>query len=157
MKRIAINGFGRIGKSFLRVIMADAAAQKELEVVAINIGPSKHLDLTGHLFQYDTLMGTFAGTVAQKGNELTVNGKKIILWAEADPAKIDWGRFSIEWVVDSSGKFTHREDAAKHLKAGAKKVLISAPATDEDVAIIPGVNDAMYDAKKHKIVSLGSC
>ncbi|HEX2977825.1 MAG TPA: glyceraldehyde 3-phosphate dehydrogenase NAD-binding domain-containing protein [Candidatus Babeliales bacterium] len=156
MKRIAINGFGRIGKTFLRVIMADAAAKKDLEVVAINIGPAK-TDLIGHLFQYDTLMGKFPGTVEQRGNELIIDGKKIALIAEKDPANLNWAALKIDWVVECSGKFTHREDAEKHLKAGAKKVLISAPATDEDVSIIPGVNDAMYDAKKHNIVSLGSC
>ncbi len=153
---LAINGFGRIGKSFLRVLMADSKAQKNISVVAINIGPAK-IDLVGHLFKYDTLMGIFPGTVEQRGDKLIVDGHTIKLLAFADPAQCNWKKLGVEWVVDCSGKFTHRVDAEKHIKAGARKVLISAPATDEDVAIIPGVNDEMYNAKKHAIVSLGSC
>lgn len=153
---IAINGFGRIGKSFLRVLMTDPKAQKKISVVAINIGPAK-IDLVGHLFKYDTLMGIFPGTVEQRGDKLIVDGHTIKLLAFADPAQCNWKKLGVEWVVDCSGKFTHRADAEKHIKAGARKVLISAPATDEDVAIIPGVNDEMYNAKKHAIVSLGSC
>ncbi len=154
--KIAINGFGRIGKTFLRVIMADAQAKKNISVVAINIGPSK-IDLIGHLFKYDTLMGIFPGTVEQRGDILIVDDQTIKLLAFTDPAQCDWKKRGIDWVVDCSGKFTHGGDAEKHIKAGAKKVLISAPATDEDVAIIPGVNDEMYNPKKHLIVSLGSC
>lgn len=153
---VAINGFGRIGKSFLRVIMTDPKAQKNISVVAINIGPG-NTDLVGHLFKYDTLMGIFPGTVEQRGDKLIVNDHTIKLLAFADPAQCNWKKLGIEWVVDCSGKFTHRADAEKHIKGGARKVLISAPATDEDVAIIPGVNDDMYNPKKHTIVSLGSC
>ncbi len=156
MKKIAINGFGRIGKTFLRTVLADANARKKLSIAVINIGTGD-LALVGHLFKYDTLMGTFPLKVEQKGDTLIIDGCAIKIIAQTDPLKINWLAYEIDWVVDCSGKFTHRQDAQKHLEAGAKAVLISAPAHDEDVAIIPGVNDAMFDAKKHTIVSLGSC
>ena len=134
--------------------MLSENAKKEIQVVAINIGPSKK-DFTAHLFQYDTLMGIYPGTVAMENDELIVDDHWITLLAEADPAKLPWGTLEIDWVVDCSGCFTHRQDAQKHILAGAKKVLISAPAQDEDITIIPGVNDDAYDASKHAIVSAG--
>lgn len=156
MKRIAINGFGRIGRNLLRTITQDPHALKKIEVVAINVGPDR-IEHTAHLFKYDTLMGIYPGTVSIEGTELVVDGKMIQIVAELDPLKLPWQSMNIDWVVDCTGQFTSREGASKHLKAGAKNVLISAPAKDEDVSIIPGVNDDMYDAQKHRIVSLGSC
>jgi glyceraldehyde 3-phosphate dehydrogenase len=154
--RIAINGFGRIGKNFLRCILQDAQAAQTLDVVAINLGPSSAA-YVGHLFKYDTIMGTYPGTVSSDGHHLIVNDRKFQIITECDAARLPWKQLNIDWVVDCSGKYTQREKAEQHLAAGAKAVLISAPAVDEDVSIVPGVNDGMFDKMKHKIVSLGSC
>ncbi len=152
--RIAINGFGRIGRSFLRCIEQDK--NSSLEVVAINIGCSEP-EYVAHMFKYDTLMGKFQGDVSLKGDELVVNGHRIQIIAELDAKKLPWKKLDIDWVVDCTGKFTHRECAQEHISSGAQYVLISAPAHDEDIAIIPGVNEELFNAAKHKIVSLGSC
>jgi glyceraldehyde 3-phosphate dehydrogenase len=154
--RIAINGFGRIGKNFLRTILQDPEAKKKLEVVAINLGPAEP-KLAGHLFKYDTLMGTYPGEVEVKDNMLFVDGQGIPLLQEMDPAQLPWKKLNVDWVVDCSGTCTKRDRAEQHIKAGAKKVLISAPAVNEDVTIIPGVNDTKYNAAQDVIVSLGSC
>lgn len=156
MLRIAINGFGRIGRNFLRCVMQDPAALQKLRVVAINIGPAKR-DYVAHLFKYDSLMGVYQGNATMEGDELIVDGHRIKIIAESDPLAIAWHTFNIDWVVECTGKFTKREGAQKHLDAGAYNVLISAPAHDEDVTIVPGVNDSAFDAKVHHIVSLGSC
>lgn len=154
--RIAINGFGRIGRTFLRCIMQSKKIREQIQVVAINIGNSKP-EFTAHMFKYDTLMGTYAGDVHVADNELIINDYRIRIVAELDPEKLPWKTLKIDWVVDCTGKFTHRADAQKHITAGAQRVLISAPAHDEDIAIIPGVNQDMFDATKHTVVSLGSC
>ncbi len=154
--RVAINGFGRIGRNFLRGILLDKRARKVLNVVAINIGSSK-IDFVAHMFKYDTLMGTFPAEVVVEGDELIVDGYHIKLIAECNPLLLPWKDLLVDWVVECTGAFTHREGASKHLEAGAQHVLISAPAKDEDVTIIPGVNEEMFDAQQHKIVSLGSC
>ncbi len=154
--RIAINGFGRIGKTFLRVLLNDSSASRDIEVVAINCGPG-NIDTLAYFFTYDTLMGKYPGTVSLQDNYLCIDTKKIVIFAESVPTSTMWKALDIDWVVDCSGKFTHRQDAQKHIDAGAKAVLISAPAHDEDVAIVPGVNDALFNRNKHKIVSLGSC
>jgi len=156
-KKIAINGFGRIGRTFLRTIFDDIEAAEQLDVVAINIGPcviSDHLD---HLFRYDSLMGVFSGSVELKGDILIINDRPIKIICLAEPEKTTWTKLNVEWVVDASGCFTTAEKARCHLLAGARKVLITAPAKDEDVTIVPGVNDHAYDATQHNIVSLGSC
>src|SRR5436190_7394335 len=153
--RIAINGFGRIGRTFLRCMFAKNNKQ-DISVVAINVGCSK-IEATAHMFKYDTLMGTFNQSVYMEGNELIVEEQRIHIIAELDPEKLPWNDLSIDWVVDCSGCFTHREGAEKHLKVGARHVLISAPAKNEDIAIVPGVNEELFNAKQHKIVSLGSC
>ena len=154
--KIAINGFGRIGRTFLRTLLQDKHAREKLEVVAINIGPGNS-EFTAHMFKYDTIMGTYHGDVAMRGNTLLIDDHAIQIFAESDPASLNWKVLDVYWVVDASGKFTHREKAELHLRAGAQKVLITAPAVNEDISIIPGINNAAYDAKKHHIVSLGSC
>ncbi len=156
MITISINGFGRIGKTFLRTIMQDKDTRTKIKVAAINIGPAKK-EYVAHSFKYDTLMGTYHGDVRLAGDILTVDDMAIKLYQELDPAKLPWKSLNIDWVVEASGRFTHREDAQKHIQAGAKKVLITAPAHGEDINIIPGVNMKSYDATKHQIVSLGSC
>ena len=155
-KKIAINGFGRIGRTFLRTIMLDDQAQKELDVVAINVGPCFY-ENQDHFFKYDSLMGTFPGTVTFADSTLIINNKKIKILTEPDPKKIVWRDLGVEWVIESSGCFTSRECAQWHLNSGARKVVITAPAQDEDVTIIPGVNDYAYDPENHHIISLGSC
>ncbi|MGE0206818.1 MAG: type I glyceraldehyde-3-phosphate dehydrogenase [Candidatus Babeliales bacterium] len=154
--RIAINGFGRIGKNFLRTIMLDPAALHGLDVAVINIGPADK-EYVGLFFKYDTIMGHYPGTVEQRGSTLIIDGKSIEIIQELDPLQCPWKKMSIDWVVDCSGKFTTRAGAEKHLKAGAGAVLISAPAKDEDISIVPGVNESLYKKSNHKIVSLGSC
>ncbi|KKP26097.1 MAG: Glyceraldehyde-3-phosphate dehydrogenase [candidate division TM6 bacterium GW2011_GWE2_31_21] len=156
MANIAISGFGRIGKAFLRALIADESVHKKINVVAINIGPAKP-EMVAFLFKYDSIMGIFPGNVEYKNGFLHIDDYKIKIIAETDPLKIDWKSLDVDWVVESSGHFTSREKAELHLKAGAKKILITAPSTGEDITIIPGVNDSSYDAKKHSIVSLGSC
>ena len=155
-KKIAINGFGRIGRTFLRTLLADKTVQKELQVVAINIGPCDP-QMAGFLFKHDSVMGQFEGPVEYKDNALNVNGYKIKIITELDPLNINWKELEVDWVIEATGKYTSKTKAEQHLKAGCKKVLITAPATDEDITIIPGVNDEKYIAEKHNIVSLGSC
>lgn len=154
--KIAINGFGRIGRAFLRSILLDKHAKDSLDVVAINLGPSKdiRLDL---LFKYDSIMKEFPGAVQFKDNVFTVDGKSIKVFTEADPTKLPWKSLGIDWVVEASGHFTSHQKASLHLSAGCKKVLVTAPVTDADVTIVPGVNDKAYDSNKHAIISLGSC
>ncbi len=156
MIRVAINGFGRIGRNFLRAVLKDAAALQKIHIVAINIGPAR-LYAVAHMFKYDTLMGTYPGTVKLENDILYVDEHAIQIITELDPAATNWARFAIDWVVESSGCFTNREGAMKHLEAGAKYVLITAPAKGEDVNIVPGVNEEQFDKTAHKLVSLGSC
>ncbi|MGA7955391.1 MAG: type I glyceraldehyde-3-phosphate dehydrogenase [Gloeobacterales cyanobacterium] len=149
---IGINGFGRIGRMFLRALLA---RQSDLEVVAVNDLTSP--DNLAYLLKYDSVHGPFKGTVEVDGNDLVVNGKKIKVLSKRDPAELGWGTLGIPLVVESTGFFTKREGAVKHLEAGTKVVLISAPATDPDLTVVPGVNDAAWDASKHRIVSVASC
>lgn len=155
-KRIAINGFGRIGRTFLRIALTNKECLENLDIVAINIGPGDCSNLA-HLFMHDSIMGTFDGTVSINNDTLIVNQTTIKLFAESDPTKIDWGNLDIDWVIEASGHFTDRKKALLHVQAGARKVLITAPATDEDITIIPGVNSDAYNPAQHTIVSLGSC
>lgn len=154
--RIALNGFGRIGKTFLRVLLSDQIARTHIEVVAINIGPGT-IEHTAHLFTYDTIMGTFPEPVAQEGDMLIVGNQRIKLCAITDPALLPWRDLNIDWVVDASGKYTKRSMAEKHLQAGAHALLITAPSPDDDISIIPGINSQSFNKDAHKIVSLGSC
>lgn len=154
--RIAINGFGRIGRTFLRVLMEDEFARSNINIVAINEGPirSTNPDL---LFKYDSIMGTFKGTVEHKNHILNINNHPINLFNKSNPTELPWEKLDIDWVIEASGCFTKKEDASVHIKAGAKKVLISAPSPDADATIIPGVNLDAYDSEKHHVISLGSC
>lgn len=154
MIRIALNGFGRIGRNFLRTFLV-GDKPKNIEFVAINIGPANPKDLA-YTIKYDTLIGPYHGNVQFEDNILSVNGFKIQVLTETDVTKLPWKKLNIDWVIDATGKFTKREHAQKHLDAGAKKVLISAPATGEDISIIPGVNDQAYKPE-YSIISLGSC
>lgn len=156
MITIAINGFGRIGRTFLRVLLNTPAAASGINVAAINIGRGSIADIT-YAIKYDSLMGTYSGTCELNGNILTVGSYTITVLATTDSSQLPWRKLGIDWVVDATGKFTKRQEAEQHRAQGADRVLITAPATDEDVSIIPGVNDAAYDATKHRIISLGSC
>lgn len=149
--KVAINGFGRIGRNVLRAGLNNPA----VEFVAANdLTDNKTL---AHLLKYDSTLGTLKADVSSDDESITVNGKKIRVFAEKDPALIDWPSVGAEVVIESTGRFTKAEDARKHLRGSVKKVIISAPATGEDVTIVLGVNDGMYDKAKHHIVSNASC
>jgi glyceraldehyde 3-phosphate dehydrogenase len=151
MTKVGINGFGRIGRNVFRAMLN----HPELEVVAVNdLTDAKTL---AHLLKYDTVHGKFAADVEVIDNGFTVNGREVRVLAERDPAKLGWDKLGVELVVESTGRFTKREDAAKHLEAGAKKVIISAPAKNEDITVVMGVNHERYDASTHHVVSNASC
>jgi len=155
MISIALNGFGRIGRNFLRTLLVDPEAGKRLKLVALNIGPTNPADLV-YGIKYDTIMGPYHGTVSYENNVLKINNWEIKVFTERDPLKLPWNELEIDWVIDATGHFTKRTEAEKHLTAGAKKVLITAPATDEDCSIVLGVNEHVYK-KADKIIALGSC
>ncbi len=149
--KVGINGFGRIGRNVFRA----ALNNPEIEIIAVN-------DLTdaatlAHLLKYDSIHGTFDAEVAVDGDNLVVNGKKVKVLAQTDPAKLPWGELGVDIVVESTGRFTVGEKAKAHIDGGAKKVIISAPAKGEDITIVMGVNETKYDAAKHNIVSNASC
>lgn len=150
--RVAINGFGRIGRLVLRA--AFEAGRKDVEIVAINDLADAHTN--AHLLKYDSVHGRFPGTVEVDGNDLIINGQRVKGVQVADPTKLPWGDLKIDVAMECSGRFTKRDDAAKHLTAGAKKVLISAPATDEDLTVVYGVNHGELKAS-HTVVSNASC
>ena len=154
--RIAINGFGRIGRNFLRVVLADPEARKKLNVVLINVGPA-NIEAVAHMFKYDSLMGTFKGEVELRDNEMVVDGQSIALAADKDPLKVNWGKYNIDWVVDSSGAFAEEGRCLVHIDAGAERVLITAPCKGWVHTIVPGVNDDQFDKEKDRVVSLASC
>jgi len=158
--KIAINGFGRIGRTFLRTIMLDPQALQKLDIVAINLGPAgENSDPSevARLFKYDSIMKIFPGDVHSDEKTLTINNYRITLYTERDPENLPWKALDIDWVVEASGKFTTKEGALRHITAGSKKILITAPGTDEDITIVPGINDTAYNPDKHTVVSLGSC
>jgi glyceraldehyde 3-phosphate dehydrogenase len=158
MITIAINGFGRIGKSFLRTLLTkgDQDIVKKIKIAVINIGKGD-IQSAVYALKYDTLMGTLPYTIEFTDTMLSINGYVIDIIAELDPSKISWKKYGVDWVVESSGHFTNRIDAEKHLQAGAKNVLITAPAHAEDITVIMGTNEHLFDPNKHHIVSLGSC
>jgi glyceraldehyde 3-phosphate dehydrogenase len=149
-KRIAINGFGRIGRLVLR-----NALQKKLEVVAVNdLVPPDNL---AYLFKYDTVHGRYPGNVSSDGNALVIDGKRIAVSAEKDPEKLPWKQNRVDYVVESTGRFTHLEDSLKHIKAGAKRVVVSAPGKDDMPTLVMGVNHTHFDPKKDVVVCNASC
>jgi glyceraldehyde 3-phosphate dehydrogenase len=150
--RVGINGFGRIGRNFFRAVQASGA---DVEVVGVNDLASN--DILAHFLRYDSILGRFPGEIESDENFLTVNGTKIHATAERDPAALNWGDIGADVVIESTGLFTKGADARKHIDAGAKKVLISAPATDEDITIVLGINEGDYDAGKHHVLSMASC
>ena len=152
MVKVGINGFGRIGRNFLRAVIA---SNTDVEIVAVNDLTS--IDTLAHLIKYDSILGRLNKEVSFDDSSLTIAGKKIRVFAEKDPALLPWGSVGADIVIESTGRFTKASDAAKHLSGGAKKVVISAPATDEDVTLVLGVNDSAYDPAKHKIISNASC
>ena len=151
--KVGINGFGRIGRQSFKAMLDNYS--KVIQVVAINDLMTP--DVNAHLLKYDSNYGIFPGTVVVDGNDLVVNGKKIKVFAERDPEKLPWGSLGVDVVLESTGIFTSGPDAAKHIKGGAKKVIISAPAKQEDITIVLGVNEDKYDPAKHNIISNASC
>ena len=150
--RVGINGFGRIGRNFYRAVLATGA---DIELVAFNdLGDTATL---AHLLKYDSVLGRLDEEVKASGDELSVGGKSIKAFAERDPAKLPWGDVGADVVIESTGLFTDAAKAKAHLDGGAKKVIISAPAKNEDVTIVLGVNEDSYDPAKHKIISNASC
>ncbi len=149
--KVGINGFGRIGRNILRTALGD----KNLEFVAVNdLTDAKTL---AHLLKYDSVLGNLTHKVTATGDSIQVDDRKIRVFAEKDPAKLDWESVGAQVVVESTGRFTNAEDAKKHLHGPVKKVIISAPAKNEDITIVMGVNDDKYDPAKHHIISNASC
>jgi glyceraldehyde 3-phosphate dehydrogenase len=149
--KVGINGFGRIGRNVFRAALGNS----NVEIVAIN--DLTDANMLAHLLKYDTVHGTLQENVTVDGEYLVVGGHKVKVLAERDPAQLGWGDLGVDVVVESTGRFTKREDAAKHLEAGAKKVIISAPASNEDITIVMGVNEDKYDANNHHVISNASC
>lgn len=149
--KVAINGFGRIG----RLVFRRAIIEQDLEIVAINAAYSS--EILAHLIQYDSNHGKFAGEVIPKEDHLIVNGKKILLLNRRNPIELPWEELNVEIVIEATGKFNSKEDAMMHIKAGAQKVILTAPGKNVDVTIVMGVNDHCYDPDKHVIISNASC
>ena len=154
--KLGINGFGRIGRCFVRAALQDKEFMDMVDIVAIN-------DLTdantlAHLFKYDSVFGKFQGEVEAKGNNtLGLSGKEVKVFSEKDPAMIPWKDLQVDIVLESTGKFNDAKEAAKHISAGAKKVIISAPAKQPDATILMGINEGQYDDQRHNIISMASC
>jgi glyceraldehyde 3-phosphate dehydrogenase len=149
--KVGINGFGRIGRNVLRA----GLHRDDIEFVAVNdLTDTKTL---AHLLKYDSVLGPLAETVTHDADSITVAGKKIKVFAQKDPAQLDWASVGAEIVVESTGFFTDAKDASKHIQGPVKKVIISAPAKNEDLTVVLGVNDSAYDASKHKVISNASC
>ncbi len=150
--KAGINGFGRIGRNVFR-----AAHERGADIEWVGLNDITDTETLAHLLKYDSILGPFQGTVETNDSGLVVDGKELKVFAERDPAALPWSDVGAEVVIESTGLFTDREDAAKHLDAGAKKVIISAPATDPDVTLVMGVNDDAYDVDSHHVVSNASC
>ena len=150
--KVGINGFGRIGRNYFRALVAAGA---DIEVVAVNDLTDNHT--LAHLLKYDSILGRFPGEVTNNDDAIIVDGKEIKAFAEKDPANLPWGALGVDVVIESTGFFTDATKAKAHITAGAKKVIISAPAKNEDITIVMGVNDDKYDAAAHNIISNASC
>jgi glyceraldehyde 3-phosphate dehydrogenase len=152
---LAINGFGRIGRCFVKASLMDKEFQLLAKIVAINdLTDAKTL---AHLFKYDSTFGKYEGTVEAKENEIVIDGNGIKVFSEKDPSNLPWKDLVIDIVIESSGKFNNAKEAMKHITAGAKKVIISAPATNPDATVVLGINDNIYDNSKHNVISMASC
>jgi glyceraldehyde 3-phosphate dehydrogenase len=149
--KVAINGFGRIGRNFFRI----SSKQSDYEIVAINDITST--ETLAHLLKYDSVFGIFDKSVDMRGDKIVVNDQEIQVFSEKDPASLPWDKLGVDLVVEATGLFRKRNDAAKHLTAGAKKVIISAPATEPDITLVMGVNDDQYQSDSHHIISNASC
>lgn len=155
MVKLGINGFGRIGRVFFRTALNDKEFMQKFEIVAVN-------DLTSpqtlaHLLKYDSIFGVLRNEIKWTESSIVVDGKEIKVLSKKDPAELPWKDLEVEYVLESTGKFTDREGASKHLTAGARKVVISAPAKKPDAMIVLGVNEGNYDPKKHNVISMASC
>ena len=150
--KVGINGFGRIGRNYFRALVAAGA---DIEVVAVNDLTDNHT--LAHLLKYDSILGRFPGEVTYDDDNIIVDGKQIKAFAEKDPANLPWGDLGVDVVIESTGFFTDATKAKAHIDAGAKKVIISAPAKNEDITIVMGVNDDKYDGSQHNIISNASC
>ncbi|NLJ77999.1 MAG: type I glyceraldehyde-3-phosphate dehydrogenase [Tissierellia bacterium] len=151
--KVGLSGFGRIGRDFLRAYFEGNV--EDFELVALNA--SGDLNTLGHMLKYDSMYGRFDGTLEIVEDGFVINGKKIKVVAHRDPAEIPWKELGVELVIDSTGAFRDREGLSKHIEAGAKKVVVTAPAKDEDITIVLGVNDSDYDPQNHHIISNASC
>jgi glyceraldehyde 3-phosphate dehydrogenase len=155
MIRVGINGFGRIGRNVLRSALRHSQYGKKFEIVAVNdLG---NTEILAHLLKYDSIYGKFCGEVSAKPEGIEVNGHLIAFFSEVNPSNLPWGKLDTDVVIESTGVFRTREGAGKHLEAGAKKVIISAPGKEPDFTIVLGVNEKMYDPSKHHILSMASC
>ncbi|MCC3653981.1 type I glyceraldehyde-3-phosphate dehydrogenase [Streptomyces sp. S07_1.15] len=153
--RVGINGFGRIGRNYLRSALGRTDDTTPVEVVAINdIAPTATL---AHLLEYDSTYGRLGRAVSHDADSITVDGHRIAVTAERDPAELAWAEHGVDIVIEATGRFRTREEIARHLKAGARKVLLSAPGKDVDATIVMGVNETDYDPERHEIVSNASC
>ena len=151
--KVAVNGFGRIGRNFLRALLA--SEKSDIELVAVNdVAPT---DVLAHMLKYDSIHGVLDREIKASDDRIDINGTSIQVISQLDPSALPWKDLGIDVVVESTGIFTERAAAAKHLEAGARKVVISAPATEPDITIVMGVNDDQYDSKSHNIISNASC
>ena len=153
MLRVGINGFGRIGRNALRA----ALKNKNIALDFVAINDLTDPEMLAHLLKYDSVLGELDAEVQPTNNGLIVNGKKILTFSERDPSALPWNTLGIDVVIESTGFFTDGRDASRHLDAGAKKVIISAPAKNEDITVVIGVNEDKYDKEKHHIISNASC
>lgn len=149
--KVGINGFGRIGRNFFRAVHGDS----DIEIVAINDITSAQT--LAHLLKYDSVLGRFGEDVQVEDDAITVNGRRVAVSAEKDPANLPWKKYGVDVAIESTGLFVDRDSAGKHLSAGAKKVIISAPAKKPDLTVVVGVNDDAYNAENHHIISNASC
>lgn len=155
MIRVAVNGFGRIGRNVLRSALQHSQYGKKFEIIAVNdLG---NTEILAHLLKYDSIYGKFCGEVNAKPEGIGVNGYTIAFFSEVNPSNLPWKKLDIDVVIESTGVFRTRDGAGKHIQAGAKKVIISAPGKDPDLTIVLGVNEKVYDPSKHHIISMASC
>ncbi len=155
MIRVAINGFGRIGRNVLRASLGHSQYKKKFEIIAVNdLG---NIETLAHLLKYDSIYGKYTGNIEAKNDGIDVDGNHIKFFSQVNPSKLPWNNLGIDVAIESTGIFCTREGAAQHLEGGAKKVIISAPAKDPDITVVLGVNERLFDANKHSIISCASC